>query len=128
MTKIHLPDRINPEVVARIKYLANVFQVGTEEVISLALDALERETKAGDSLPQRVAHLEKNLAAFFDLVMTFNEKLEEKFAEANLTEKNRLKGLLKLLEIKIGEHDEAERERFNGVFGHSTGGSLNERD
>jgi methionine-rich copper-binding protein CopC len=66
----------------------------------------------GNSILERVAFLEKNLAAVLDLVMTFSEKLEEKFSQANINEKERLKSLFKLLNIKMSEHDEAEEARF----------------
>jgi len=113
MKKVHFPARVAPPVVARIQALAKALDVSYSEVISLALDALEHEQKAGGTIAERMAFLEKNVAAFFNLVMTFSDKIEERFAQASVDEKERLKSLFKLLNIKLTEHDEAEEARFD---------------
>jgi hypothetical protein len=74
---------------------------------------LEREQKAGNSFSERVAFLEKNLSALLGLVVAFSEKIDVKFSEASTNERDRLKSLFKLVDIKISEHDEAEEVRFH---------------
>jgi hypothetical protein len=113
MINKRLMARFTPEIIVRIKTLTSSYKVCTNELISLALDALERERKLGHSLPERVAFLEKNLATFHDLVMTFGEKIEEKFSEASANEIERIRSLFTLLDNKISEHDDAEALRFH---------------
>jgi hypothetical protein len=55
--------------------------------------------------------LEQNLTAFFELVMSFEGKLEEKFAYADLYEKDRLKSLYRLLKDNLDEFDRAQEAR-----------------
>ena len=63
-------------------------------------------------VPDRVAFLENCLAGIQDLVILFSEKIDEKFSEASTLERERMKSLYKLLDIKISEHDDAEELRF----------------
>lgn len=116
MQKMPLPDRLDRDLIQRLKLRAKAENISVNDVVSKAMDALERETKFGDSLPQRVTFLEHNLSSLLDLVLTFNEKLEEKFVQAGLTEKDRLRCLYKLLKIEIEEHDEAEAARLQDLL------------
>lgn len=112
MTKIPFSVRLTPEVLCRLQELTKAQKSSHNDTISLALAALERERKTGMSLPERVDFLEKNISAFFNLVMTFTEKLEEKFDQANLYEKERLKSLYQLLNEKMAESEKAQDARF----------------
>jgi len=116
MQKLPLPDRLDRDLIQRLKLRAKAENCSVNEVVSKAMDALEREKKFGDSLPQRVTFLEHNLSSLLDLVLTFNEKLEERFAAASQTEKDRMRGLLQLLKDKIDEHDADEADRLQGIL------------
>lgn len=113
MIKKTLSARLDPDLISRLKEVSKANNASIDRTISLALDALDRERKAGYSIPDRVAMLEKNLSALLDLVMTFSEKIDQKFSEASTNERDRMKSLFKLVEIKISEHDEAEEIRFH---------------
>ena len=63
-------------------------------------------------MPDRVAFLENYLAGLQELMIFASEKIDEKFSEASTVERERMKSLYKLLDIKLCEHDEAEAERF----------------
>ena len=76
--------------------------------IFLALDASEREQKAGNSFSGRVAFLEQNLSALLGLTVTSCEKMDQKFSEASTTERERMKSLYRLIDIKMRECDVAE--------------------
>jgi hypothetical protein len=83
--KSHLPARVSPKVIARLQAPVKEQNSAIDEVISLSLDALDRERKSGHSVPERLAFFEQNVVAFFELVMTINGKLEEKFSHASLS-------------------------------------------
>jgi len=119
MPKTTLPARLEPDLIARLQRVSQAKKASVNDTISCAMDALEREQKEGGSFTQRVAFLEKNLSALLDLVLTFSEKMDAKFSEASTTEKERMKSLYKLLEIKMAEHDEAEEVRFYRFLGSS---------
>jgi hypothetical protein len=104
--------RLKPEVIARIRALSKTKKNSVSNALSLALDAQDRMEKLGFIVPDRVAFLEKCLAGLQQLVIFSSEKLDEKFSEASTLERERLKSLYKLLDIKLCEHDEAEAERF----------------
>jgi hypothetical protein len=119
MIKKTLAARLDPDLISRLKEASRSNNATIDRTISLALDALEREQKAGNSFSERVVFLEKNLTALLDLVMTFSEKLDGKFgdidgkfSQANVNEGERLKALYKLINTKMCEHDEAEEARF----------------
>jgi predicted transcriptional regulator len=113
MIKKTLAARLDPDLISRLKELSKAKNATIDRTISMALDALEREQKAGNSFSERVAFLEKNLSALLGLVVAFSEKIDQKFSEASTNERDRLKSLFKLVDIKISEHDEAEEVRFH---------------
>lgn len=112
MVKKTLSARLDPDLICRLKEVSKANGTTIDRTISLALDAFEREQKAGHAISQRVDFLEKSLSAVLDLVVTFSEKMDEKFSEASTLERERLKSLYKLVEIKMSEHDEAEEVRY----------------
>ena len=105
--------RLEPDLIARLLAASKANDATINHTVSLALDALEREQKAGHSFSERVAFLEQNLSALLGLVVAFSEKIDVKFSEASTNERDRLKSLFKLVDIKISEHDEAEEVRFH---------------
>jgi hypothetical protein len=113
MIKKTLSARLDPDLISRLKEVSKANNASIDRTISLALDAFEREQKAGNSFSERVSFLEKNLSALLDLVITFSDKIDQKFGEASTKERDRMKSLFKLVEIKISEHDEAEEIRFH---------------
>jgi hypothetical protein len=113
MVKKMLPTRLDPDLIARLREVSKAKNTTIGRTISLALDALDREEKAGNSFSERVAFLEQNLSALLGLVVAFSEKIDAKFSEASTNERDRLKSLYKLVDIKISEHDEAEEVRFH---------------
>ena len=112
MIKKTLAARLDPDLTSRLKEASRSNNATIDRTISLALDALEREQKAGNSVAVRVDFLEKNLSAMLDLVTAFGEKIDEKFSQANVNEGERLKALYRLINTKMCEHDEAEEARF----------------
>ncbi|HEY5513879.1 MAG TPA: hypothetical protein VIK40_09580 [Geomonas sp.] len=58
---------------------------------SVALDALEREQKTGNSFSEPVAFLEKNLSALLGSVVAFSEKIDWKFSEPSTVERERMR-------------------------------------
>jgi len=116
MRKKTLCARLDPDLIVRLQALSKFNDATINHTISLALDALEREQKAENPVTVRVGFLEKNLSAILDLVNAFSEKLDQKFGEAGTNERERIKSLYKLLDIKISEHDEAEEGRFQRFF------------
>jgi hypothetical protein len=121
--KVMLPNRLEAEVIERLHRAASARNVTINDLLALAVDALEREQSATISLQDRVALLEKNLGALCELIATFWEKIEgkfgeasvvfsEKMAEASANEKERLRSLLLLLKAELEAHDKAEEARF----------------
>lgn len=113
--KVMLTSRLEPELVARLNDLSTASKATVADTISLALDALEREQKAADTVAERIEKLEANVAALVDLMATFNGKVDHEFLQASTNERERLKSLLTLIEKRITEHDEAEKARFEKI-------------
>jgi hypothetical protein len=123
MRKMTMSARLDPDLIARLQTASKTIDASINHTISLALDALEREQKGGNSVAVRVGFLEKNLSAMLDLVTAFGEKIDEKFSQANINERERLKSLYKLLNTKMCEHDEAEEARFSKFVASIRGGT-----
>jgi hypothetical protein len=113
LEKLHLSSRLEPGIIARLNSMSVTINASINDTISIALDALEREQNAIETVTERVESVEKNLLVLVDSMTAFNRKIDRQFTEASFNEKERLKSLLKLLGEKIEEHDEAERARFN---------------
>jgi hypothetical protein len=108
LPKKHLPIRIEPALIARLDAVSKAIKNPVNDVISLALDALEREQNVAQTVTERLEYLENNLASLVELMTVFNEKIDQ----AGVSEKEHIKQLYRLLEIKMDEHDEAEIGRF----------------
>jgi hypothetical protein len=120
MEKVLFTARLDLGMIDRLRASAKARHTSFNNIISLSLDALDREQKAQNSLFERVVFLEKNLTALLDLVLTFSEKLDgkfgdldEKFSQANINERERLKSLYQLLNTKMSQHYEAVEARFD---------------
>jgi hypothetical protein len=101
--KVMLPARVEPGLIPRLNSVSAAINASISDTISFALDALERERKAGETLPERVGSVERNLLVLVDSMTAFNRKIDQQFSEASFNEKERLKSLLKLLGEKIDE-------------------------
>ena len=124
MIKKTLAARLDPDLISRLKEISRANNATIDRTISLALDALEREQKAGHSFSERVVFLEQNLSALLGLIVAFSEKIDVKFSEASTNERDRLKSLFKLVDIKMSEHDEAEEVRFHRFLAGLRKGNL----
>jgi hypothetical protein len=113
--KINFPVRVEPELVSRLKSHSVATNLSLNDIISRALDALEREQKNSASLGGRIDCLGENLLVMVELMKKFDQKLDHQFNQASFNEKERLKSLLKLLGEQIQHHDEAERARFERI-------------
>ena len=98
--KVVLPVRLDPSLIARLRELSTAIHLPVDEVICVALDALEREQGEVGIVTERVAGLEKNLLGLVDLMGVFNEKMDQ----AGVVEKDRLRAVYQGLEGKMNEH------------------------
>jgi hypothetical protein len=119
MPKKMLTTRLESDLIDRLNEISTAIKAPINDTISISLDALEREQKTAETVVKRVESIEKNLSALAKLMAVFDEKMvvigekmDKQFVEASFNEKERMKSLLKLLETKIREHDEAEEARF----------------
>jgi hypothetical protein len=113
--KINFPVRVEPELVSRLKSHSVATNLSLSDIISRALDALEREQTNSASLGGRIDCLGENLLVMVELMKIIDQKLDHQFSQASFDEKERLKSLLKLLGEQIQHHDEAERARFERI-------------
>lgn len=111
MTKMKLNQRLEEAVVSRLIQLQATQKIPLSDLISNALDALERELKLPETLVERVEKIE---GALILLASLFQEKMEE----ASVNEKERLKSMLQLLDTRIQAHDQAEQARFEKITTH----------
>ena len=110
-----LPNRLEIEVMARLKRISCTRKISVNDVISLALDGLEGEREVAQTITDRIDFLEKNLAALVELMEVFDKKVDRLFIESGVSEKERLKALYLLFKANISDHDKAEQERFAGL-------------
>ena len=115
MPKKPLPERVEVDVIERLKRVSNTRNLSMSEVISLALDGLEGEREVAQTITDRIEFLEENLAALVDQMIVFDKKIDRHFSEAGAGEKERLGALYRLLESRLKEHDMAEKERFENL-------------
>lgn len=111
MANKKLNQRLEEEVVSRLMLLQASQKIPLSDLISNALDALERELKLPETLVERVEKIE---SALILLASLFQEKMEE----ASVNEKERLKSMLQLLDTRIQAHDQAEQARFEKITTH----------
>ena len=115
MPKKPLPERVEIDVITRLKRVSNARKISLSEVISLALDGLEGEREVAQTITDRIEFLEKNLAALVELMEIFDKKMEHLFIESGASEKERLKALYLLFKANMNDHDQAEKERFENL-------------
>lgn len=109
MAKMKLNHRLDEEVIDRLMLLQSSQKIPLSDLISNALDALERELKMPETIMERVENIEHNLV---DMMARFEEKMDG----ASVNEKERLKSLLQLLDAKLQAHDQAEQARFDRII------------
>jgi ABC-type transporter Mla subunit MlaD len=84
----HLPIRLEPTLINRLKRLSKAVNAPINDTISIALDALERNRSMTEAVingvenvaltvADRVEFLEKNLAALVNLIASQNEKMDD---------------------------------------------------
>ncbi len=120
-SKVMLTARLERELVEKINRMARQKDVSVNDLIDHAIGLAERQHREADSLVDRVFVLEKNMLALYDLIAVFGERMDGKFSEASINEKERLEYLYALVEKKIVEHDKAEVGRFQKTFPHPQG-------
>ena len=120
-SKVMLTARLERELVEKINRMARQKDVSVNDLIDHAIGLVERQHREADSLVDRVFVLEKNMLALYDLIAVFGERMDGKFSEASINEKERLEYLYALVEKKIVEHDKAEVGRFQKTFPHPQG-------
>lgn len=108
MGRIKVNERIEKDVHERLIRCQSDLKLSLSDLISNALDALEREQKLPETICERVENIEMTLA---ELLTRFDERMDQ----AGINEKERLKSLLQLLESRMQAHDQAEQERFNRI-------------
>ena len=112
MGKKMLPTRLEIDVITRLNRTANSRKISVNDAISLALDGLEGEREVAQTITDRIEFLEKNLGSLIELLKNFDKKMDLHFTKAGASEQERLGALYRLLELRLKEHDTAERERF----------------
>ena len=115
MPKKPLPERVEFDVITRLKRVSNTRKISLSDVISLALDGLEGEREVAQTITDRIEFLEKNLAALVEVMDVFDKKMDRLFIESGASEKERLKALYLLFKANIKDHDNAEQERFTNL-------------
>ncbi|MBJ6749560.1 hypothetical protein [Geomonas anaerohicana] len=115
-SKVMLTARLERELVEKINRIARQKDVSVNDLIDHAIGLVEMQNREADSLLDRVAVLEKNMLALYDLIAVFGERMDGKFSEASINEKERLEYLYAMVEKKIVEHDKAEVGRFQNTF------------
>jgi len=127
LVKKHLPIRLEPTLINRLKRLSKSVNAPIDHTISIALDALERNLNIAEiasdaeanvplTVGERLEFLENNLAALVDLMAASNDNIYRRFNEAGALEKERLGALYRLLEDRLRDHDAAEKERFRELI------------
>ena len=106
-----LPNRLDLDVVARLKRISSIRKISVNDVISLALEGLEGEREVAQTITDRIEFLEKNLAALVDLMEVFDAKIDRHFGN----ETERMKTMYLLIKANLNDHDQAEKERFENL-------------
>lgn len=114
-SKVMLTARLERELVVKINRIARQQDVSVNDLIDYAIDLVERKNQEADSVLDRVALLEKNQAALYDMVAIFGDNLDAKFAEAVANLKADLKHYAVVLEKQLVAHDTCEAERLKDL-------------
>lgn len=108
VAKRKMNQRLPVEVFDRLMQLQESQKLSMGDLISDALDALEREIYLPETLLERVENLEVQLV----LMMKKLELLEEKIPSAD-----KIRYFFQVLEKQLIAHDQAEIARFKRVAG-----------
>ena len=104
MTRRPLSNRLESDVIARLKRVSTTRKIPVNDVISLALDGLEGEREVAQTITDRIEFIENNLTALVDLIKDLIDKNDRHFIQALEDLKKGLKSLYILLEDKIDRH------------------------
>jgi hypothetical protein len=99
-----LPNRLEIDVMNRLKRASRIRKISVNDVISLALDGLEGEREVAQTITDRIEFMEKNLDALVGLIGDLIEKSDRHFSEADINGKEHLRSLYILLESKLREY------------------------
>ena len=108
MTTRRLNHRLHPDLVERLMQLQTAQRLSMDDLISDALDALEREINLPETLLDRVENLE-------DLVHSMIKKLES--LDEKVPSADKIKYFFQVMEKQLVAHDEAEQARFEQQAG-----------
>lgn len=114
-SKVMLTARLERELVDKINRIARQKDVSVNDLIDYAVGLVERENREADSVLDRVALLEKNQAALYDMIAIFGDNLDAKFGEAVAKLKADLKHYAVILEKQLVTHDTCEAERLKDL-------------
>ncbi|MBJ6752687.1 hypothetical protein [Geomonas anaerohicana] len=108
MAKSKMNQRLPPEVFERLMQMQESQKLSMGDLISSALDALEREVYLPETLLERVENLEV-------LALSIIEKvglLDQKTLSAD-----KIKYFFQVLEKQLVAHDQTEHARFERIAG-----------
>ncbi|WP_224961068.1 hypothetical protein [Geomonas subterranea] len=108
MVKGRLNHRLHPDLIKRLRELKASQKLSMEDLISDALDALEREVYLPETLLERVENLEVQAR----LIIKKVELLDQKSMSAD-----QIKYFFQVLEKQLVDHDEAEIARLRRIHG-----------
>jgi hypothetical protein len=114
LIKKHLPIRLEPALISRLKRLAKAVNAPINDALSIDLDAMERNRSMTEAaikvwnMLRTVWNFCKKLAALVDLVAVQNENMDRHFIDAAAGEKEGLKALYLLPRTKLSDHEAAE--------------------
>ncbi|WP_136513911.1 hypothetical protein [Geomonas edaphica] len=108
MAKSKMNQRLPAEVFERLMQLQESQKLSMGDLISSALDALEREVYLPETLLERVENLEILALSIIEKV----ELLDQKTLSAD-----KMKYFFQVLEKQLIAHDQAEHARFQRIAG-----------
>ncbi|MBJ6749920.1 hypothetical protein [Geomonas anaerohicana] len=108
MTTRRLNHRLHPDLVNRLEQLRDAQKLSMTDLLSNAVDALEREIYLPETLLERVEKLENLVGSIIKKL----EVLDDKIPSAE-----KIKYFFQVMEKQLVAHDEAEQARFERQAG-----------
>jgi rubrerythrin len=106
--KMMLTSRLEPELIARLNATSAANKTTVSDTISFALDALEREQNATETIAEWSEKLNANIIALVETMKAFTGQMNLNFEMAKEMERVRLQAIVDL----IKENEKAAQERF----------------
>lgn len=103
-----LTSRLEPELIARLNATSAANKTTVSDTISFALDALEREQNATETIAEWSEKLNANIIALVETMKAFTGQMNLNFEMAKEMERVRLQAIVDL----IKENEKAAQERF----------------